>query len=245
MSKFRTISLCNVIYKIISKVLANRLKQALLYIISPTQSAFVLGRLIIDNVLVAYDTIHTMHVRKKGKKGTMTLKLDISKAYNQVEWPFLQKIMDRLGFQTRWIERVMRCVTTSFSILMNEKPHGMIHPSRGKRQGDPLSPYLFLLCAEGFTALLAKVELEGRITGVSICRGAPRVTNLLFADDSLLFCQATPKEREVVAKILQTYERASSQSINRGKSSAFFGNNTTNTETTDVADFGGQGGGEV
>ena len=235
MSEFRPISLCNVIYKIISKVLANRLKQVLPDIFAPTQSAFVLGRLITDNVLVAYETIHTMHVRKKGKKGTMTLKLDISKAYNQVEWPFLQKIMDRLGFQTRWIERVMRCVTTSsFSILMNEKPHGMIHPSRGIRQGDPLSPYLFLLCAEGFTALLAKVELEGRITGVSICRGAPRVTNLLFADDSLLFCQATPKKRKVVAEILQTYERASSQSINPKKSSAFFSNNTTDIQKQQI-----------
>ena len=207
MSKFRPISLCNMIYKIISRVLANRLKQVLPNIISPTQSAFVLGRLITDNVLVAYETIHTMHVRKKGKKGTMALKLDISKAYDQVEWPFLEKIMEKLGFPTRWIERVRSCVTTpSFTVLVNEKPYGMIHPSRGIRQGDPLSPYLFLLCAEGFTALLAKAELDGRITGVSICKGAPRVTNLLFADDSLLFCQATPKEGEVVAEILQTYE---------------------------------------
>ncbi|XP_065629141.1 secreted RxLR effector protein 78-like [Quercus suber] len=148
-----------------------------------------------------------MHVRKKGKKGSMALKLDISKAYDRVEWTFLEKIMEKLGFPTRWIERVMSCVTTtSFSVLVNGKPHGMIHPLRGIRQGDPLSPYLFLLCAEGFTALLAKAELDRRITGVSICRGAPRVTNLLFANDSLLFCQATPKEGEAVAEILQTYE---------------------------------------
>ncbi|XP_030944700.1 uncharacterized protein LOC115969235 [Quercus lobata] len=87
---------------------------------------------------------------------------------------------------------------------------------------------------EGFTTLLAKVELEGRITGVSICRGAPRVTNLLFADDSLLFFQATPKEREVVAKILQNYERASSQSINPEKSLAFFNNNTTDIQKQQI-----------
>ena len=230
MSELRPISLCNVIYKIISKVLANRLKQVLPNIISPTQSAFVLDRLITDNVLVAYETIHTMHVRKKGKKGSMALKLDISKVHDRVEWPFLPKIMEKRGFLTRGIERVMNCVTApTFSILANGKPHGMIHPSRGIRQEDPLSPYLFLLYAEGFTALLAKAELEGRIRGVSICRGAPKVTNLLFADDSLLFCQATPKEGEVVAEILQTYERASGQSINLEKSSAFFSNNTTNT----------------
>ena len=81
---------------------------------------------------MAYETIHTMLVRKKGKKGTMALKLDISKAYDQVEWPFLEKIMEKLGFPTRWIERVMSCVTTpSFSVLVVGKPHGMIHPSRG------------------------------------------------------------------------------------------------------------------
>ena len=136
--------------------------------------------------------------------------------------------MEKLGFPVDWIDRVMSCVTTqSFSILINGKPYGMIHPSRGICQGDPLSPYLFLLCAEGFTALLKKAKSEGRIKGVSICRGAPKVTNLMFADDSLLFCQATRDEGETIAKILQTYERASRQSINLEKSSVYFSNNTS------------------
>ena len=99
--------------------------------------------------------------------------------------------MEKMGLPALWIERVMSCVTTPFfSILMNGKPYGMIHPSKGLHQGDPLSPYLILLCMEGFTALFAKANLKGRINGVSICRGPPRVTNLLFANDLLLFCQA-------------------------------------------------------
>ena len=120
---------------------------------------------------MAYETLHAMHSRKKGKKGSIALKLDISKAYDRVEWSFLQGIMQRMGFPEGWIKRVMGCVTTStFSILINGKPFGNIHPSRGIRQGDPLSPYLFLLCAEGFTSLLEKAQLEGHIHGVSICR---------------------------------------------------------------------------
>ncbi|XP_075663965.1 uncharacterized protein LOC142633609 [Castanea sativa] len=130
-----------------------------LFQMGPTKALGPNGRLITDNVLVAYETLHTMHTRKKGKKETLALKLDISKAYDRVKWKFLQRIMERMGFPALWIERVMCCVTTpTFSILVNGKPYGMIHPSRGIRQGDPLSPYLFLLCAKGFSTLLAKNE---------------------------------------------------------------------------------------
>ena len=136
-----------------------------------------------------------------------------------------------MGFPDTWIERVMSCVSTpSFSILVNGRAYGMIHPSRGIRQGDPLSPYLFLLCAKGFTTLLDQAESEGRIKGVSICRGAHKVTNLMFVDDSLLFCQATQVEVETIAQILQTYEKASGQSINLEKSSAYFSSNNSDSQ---------------
>ena len=109
MANFRPISLCNVIYKIISKVLANRLKLILPQLISPTQSAFVPWHLIIDNVLVAYETLHAMHIRKKG---ALALKLDVSKAYDRVEWGFLKGMMIKLGFPEVWVERVMSCLYT-------------------------------------------------------------------------------------------------------------------------------------
>ena len=158
----RPISLRNVIYKIISKVLTNMLKLILPQLISPTQSAFVPGRLITDNVLVAYETLHAMHNRKKGKKGALALKLNVSKAYDRVEWGFLKGMMIKLGFLEVWVDRVMSCVSTPFfSIRINGKAYGNIVPTRGIRQGDPLSPYLFLLCAEGFMSLLAKAESKG------------------------------------------------------------------------------------
>ena len=227
-SDYRPISLCNVIYKIIAKVLANRLKQILPQIISPTQNAFVPGRLITDNVLVAYEALHTMHGRRKGKIETLAMKLDISKAYDKVEWDFLKRIMLKLGFPDVWVDRVMSYVISpSFSILINGKPYGTIHPTRGIWQGDPLSPYLFLLCAEGFTSLLQTAELERTIHGVSICRRAPCISHLLFADDSLLFCQAIEKETKVVMEILKLYAKASGQCINMDKSSVYFNSNTS------------------
>ena len=164
-------------------------------LISPSQSAFVPGRLITDNVLVAYETLHAVNNKRSGKKDSLALKLDVSKAYDRVEWDFLKSIMSKMGLPDIWIDRVMCCVmSASFSVRINGKVYGNIRPFRGIRQGDLLSPYLFLLCAEGFTSLLARAQNEGRIHGVAVCRCAPSISHMLFADDSLLFRRATPGE---------------------------------------------------
>ena len=136
--------------------------------------------------------------------------------------------MLKLGFPDMWVDRVMSYMTSSsFSIQISGKAYGNIYPLRGLRQGDPLSPYLFLLCAKGFSSLLAKAQEEGRLHGVSICRRAPAISHLLFADDSLLFCRANQEEVQVVSKVLQTYATAFGQCINFEKSSVYFSSNTT------------------
>lgn len=195
LSDFRPISLSNVLYKLISKVLANRLKFILPHIISPEQSAFVPGRLITDNVLVAFETLHSMASRFSGKEGYMALKLDMSKAYDRLEWDFLEVMLRKLGFVEIWINLLMSCVrTVTYLILLNGQPQGHIVPSRALRQGDPLSPYLFILCTEALSSLIRKAEDEGRISGVPISRGGIRINHLFFADDSLLFCKANLRE---------------------------------------------------
>ncbi|XP_050277977.1 uncharacterized protein LOC126719473 [Quercus robur] len=176
-SEFRPISLCNVLYKIFSKVLANRLKRILPKIITEHQSAFTKSRLIFDNILVAFESLHSMQ-KHNGKEGFMAIKLDMSKAYDRVEWPYLEAVMRKMGFNNKWIKLLMLCVTTiSYSILVNGEPKGLIHPSRGIRQGDPISPFLFLLCTEGLHGLISKAASQGDIRGYSLCRNSPRSTS--------------------------------------------------------------------
>ena len=225
-TKFCPISLCNVIYKIMSKVLANRLKKILPEAISEAQSAFVSRRLITDNILVAFETMHTIDQRRKGKEGLMAIKLDISKAYDRVKWPYLEAIMQRIGFKDKWVSLIRMCVkTVSYSILISREPRGSITPTRGLRQGDPISPYLFLLCAEGLSAMIKRKERLGRLRGVSVKKGAPRISHIFFADDNLIFCRATDGDCAQIAEGLATYEKELGQKLNKEKTSLFFNKN--------------------
>lgn len=125
---FRPVSLCNVIYRIVAKTLANRLKQTLKDIISPTQSAFVLNRLITDNVIIGYECLHKIRQTKGKKNGLVALKLDISKAYDRIEWNFLKNAMQQLGFSSNLVN-LMNCISTiSFSVLINGVAKGLIYP---------------------------------------------------------------------------------------------------------------------
>jgi hypothetical protein len=155
----------------------------------------------------------------------MAVKLDMSKAYDRAEWS--EPIMRQLGFAEGWISLIMHCVTSvTYSVLVNGAPYGNIIPSRGLRQGDPLSPYLFLLVAEGLSSLLVKAETVGTITRVSFFARGLRLSHLFFADDSPLFCRANFTEWGNLLRILKMYEQASSQKLNSDKTTVFFSKNT-------------------
>jgi hypothetical protein len=222
MGDYRPISLCNVLYKMVSKLLANRLKMVLDKCISEEQSAFVEGRYITDNALIAIEIIHALKRKTRGVKGELALKIDISKAYDKVEWSFLKGVLSRMGFSEKWMQWMMLCVSSvNYSALVNFEKVGPIHPGRGLRQGDPLSPYLFILVAEGLTALISKAVANGELHGVKICRGAPSVSHLLFADDCFIFCRSNLSETRKLMEILKIYEDASGQEINLSKSEVF------------------------
>ena len=157
MADFRPISLCNVVYKLISKTIANRFKAPLSHIISENQSAFTSDKLITDNVLVAFELMHFLNHKNASKGGYMAAKLDMNKAFDRIEWCFIQAVMERLGFSSKWVNLVLRCITSeSYSVLINGAAYGDITPTQDLWQGDPLSPTLFLICTKGFSTLIHK-----------------------------------------------------------------------------------------
>ena len=157
----------------------------------------------------------------------MALKLDMSQVYDRVEWEFLERAMRHLGLGKRRVRLIMSCISlVSYSVILNGQHVGNIKPSRGLRQGDPLSSYLFLMCAMGLQSLLRKAEMEGHIRGVAICRNGPKVSHLFFVDDSVIFCSAKEEECQKILDILAIYERGSGQKINREKTNIFFSSNT-------------------
>lgn len=173
-SEVRPISLCNVIYKLVSKVLANRMKQLLPFLVSKNQSALQAGKVATNNILKAFEAFYYMKHRQSGIASFMALKLDMSKAYDRVEWNFMEGLLRKMGFHKRWIALMMECIRiVSYSILINGEPTGIIHPSRGIRQKDPLSPYLFLLCTEGLHDLINQAILARSIWGILIYRIGP------------------------------------------------------------------------
>jgi hypothetical protein len=155
----------------------------------------------------------------------------MSKAYDRVEWSFLHAMMEKMGFCREWIQLIMNCVTSvSYRVKVNGNIGTSFIPERGLRQGDPLSPYIFLLCAEGFSALLNQAQNTSRIKGMCICQRAPSISHLLFADDSLLLVRANGDTAVQIQAILNLYEQVSGQTINKGKSAVLFTPNTSDED---------------
>ncbi|KAL0407597.1 UNVERIFIED_CONTAM: putative ribonuclease H protein [Sesamum radiatum] len=182
---FRPISLCNVTGKILSKLLNTQIATILPKIISPSQSGFVQGRMIADNILLAQELTHCLG--KNCSTNNMIIKLDMAKAYDRLNWGFLYRILEKLGFHQNWISMVRKLIENCwFSILINGEGTGFFKSTRGLRQGDPLSPALFVIAAEylsrGLDNLFTK---HPKLRFFS--KSALSVSHLAFADDVIIF----------------------------------------------------------
>ena len=217
--EFRPISLIFGVYKIISKVLANQLRNVLDKIVSGSQNAFVGGRQILNSVLIANECLDSR--LKSGQSGVLC-KLDMEKAYDHVGWNFLLYMLHHCGFSSTWRRWIYNCISSArFSILVNGSPTGFFESSRGLRQGDPLSPFLFLIVMEALSRLLARAGIGRFIKGFLVgCHEEESldISHLLFADDTLIFCGADPLQLRYLKGVFIWFQAVSGLKINLGKS---------------------------
>ncbi|XP_022024390.1 uncharacterized protein LOC110924702 [Helianthus annuus] len=220
---YRPIACCNVLYKCISKIVADRLKVGLNDIVSINQSAFVPGRRISDNVLLTQELMHNYHRHVGPPK--CAFKVDIQKAYDTVDWNFLEGILMGFGFHPTMVHWIMLCVsTTSYSVCVNGEVHGFFKGSRGLRQGDPVSPYLFTLVMEVLTAILQHtVRIDNSFKFHNKCE-RQQIVNLCFADDLFIFAKGEIASARCIMKALDSFSKMSGLLPSVQKSTVFFSN---------------------
>ncbi|GKV33735.1 hypothetical protein SLEP1_g42199 [Rubroshorea leprosula] len=217
LTNYRPISLIGCMYKIVSKLLANRMRKVMDSIISPNQSAFVGKRQIVDGIIITNELIHEV---KRRKRPTLIFKVDFEKAYDSVNWKFLDCMLDKLGFCTKWQSWIQECLASaSSSVLVNGSPTEEFCMSKGLRQGDPLAPFLFLVVAEALHGLIMKAVKERMLVWVVVGLGELEISHLQFVDDTIIFCEASSSNVQVVKGIFRSFELLSGLKVNFFKSS--------------------------
>ncbi|RVW93866.1 Transposon TX1 uncharacterized 149 kDa protein [Vitis vinifera] len=218
-SDFRPISLITSLYKIIVKVLSGRLRGVLHETIHYTQGAFVQGRQILDAVLIANEIVDER--RRSGEEGVV-FKIDFEKAYDHVKWDFLDHVLEKKGFSPRWRKWMSGCLSSvSFAILVNGSAKGWVKASRGLRQGDPLSPFLFTLVADVLSKMLMRAEERNMLEGFRVGRNRTRVSHLQFADDTIFFSNSREEELQTLKSLLLVFGHISGLKVNLNKSSIY------------------------
>ncbi|CAL0323583.1 unnamed protein product [Lupinus luteus] len=216
---FRPISLVGSLYKILAKVLEERLKGVMSSLISSSQSAFIQDRNILDATVIINETIHSA---KKAKDGCLMLKVDFEKAYDSVDWGFLDYMLLIMGFSNKWRMWIKGCLSsTSMLVLVNGSSSDHFSVSKGLRQGDPMAPFLFIIIAEGFAGLVRNAKNLGLFEGYKVGSFGIKVCDLQFADDTILVCKPTYSNLWCVKTILRCFELASGLKVNAHKSSLF------------------------
>ncbi|KAL0295487.1 UNVERIFIED_CONTAM: hypothetical protein Scaly_3103000 [Sesamum calycinum] len=208
-SDFRPISLCNVTNKILSKLLYKKLSLSLPNLISPAQSGFVTSRLITDNILMAQEMIH--HLDLRYKNSNLVIKLDMSKAYNRVDWNFLLLIMEKIGFPSRFLSLIKHAIQDCwFIVLVNGETTGFFKSSRGLRQGDPISPALFIIAAEALSKGIDHL-FNGNPDMHFQTKCEVKISHLSYADNVIIFTNCKEAGLIRLMNFLRKFEEQSGQ----------------------------------
>ncbi|GAU47276.1 hypothetical protein TSUD_94650 [Trifolium subterraneum] len=217
LNDFRPISLVGSLYKILAKVLANRLRMVVGRVISESQTAFVKDRQILDGILIANEVVDEA---RKTKKELLLFKVDFEKAYDSVDWGYLDAVMGRMSFPVLWRKWIKECVcTATASVLVNGSPTDEFPLKRGLRQRDPLSPLLFLVFAEGLHVLMQAMVENHFFSGYSVgMQNSVSVSHLQFADDTLLLGTKSWANVRAMRETLVLFETMSSLKVNFSKS---------------------------
>lgn len=240
MSNFQPINLCNTIYKIVSKIIVNRLQPVMDDLISPNQNALIKGRLISDNIFLASELITFIYKSRTMKSHWGTTKLDLAKAYERLSWPFIRMVLTRMNFLDLFINIIMECILSiSYSLLLNGHKVQSFHPSRGLRQGDPLSPYIFIIAMNTLSAALHLAEYNDELEGVQFAIRGPWVSHLMYVDDIVLFLKVSHDSCEANKETLDDFFKASGLSLNHMKSSVIFSPNTLRVLKEDCSNLMG------
>lgn len=217
LNDFRPISLVGCLYKVVTKILAARIKKVLPQVITDTQFAFLGGRGMLDSVLIANEAVHDAKMRKSP---SLIFKVDFEKAYDSIRWRFLVYMMRRLNFCEKWVMWVVGCLESSFvSVLVNGSPTDEFKMEKGVRQGDPLAPFLFLIVAEGLNGILKQAVETNNFIPLKVGKDEPVELSILqFADDALFIGKACIQNVIVLKCVLRCFELASGMKVNFHKS---------------------------
>ncbi|XP_040372858.1 uncharacterized protein LOC112194030 [Rosa chinensis] len=235
MMQFRPISLCNTVYKVVSKIIVARIRPYMQKLVSPNQVSYVPGRQISDNIMIAQEVLFKFK-KSAGKKGFFAWKVDLSKAYDRLNWQFIESVLYESLLPQSLVKLIMSCITsTSFQICLNGELTQSFNAQQGIRQGDPLSPYIFVLCMEKLSHLIQSTVDIGAWKAVRASQSGPKISHLFFADDLMLFSEATSDQACIIKQCLDTFCSLSGQAVSYEKSLIFCSPNTSNEIAADIS----------
>jgi len=233
---YRPIACCSVIYKIISKVLTNIMQDVQDSIVSESQYAFIKGRVIFDNIILSHELVKSYG--RKGVSPRCMLKIDLQKAYDSLEWPFVNYLMLKLGFPYKFVNWVMACITTaSYTFNVNGDLTSPFQAKKGLRQGDPISPYLFVICMEYLNRCLMQLKENSEFRYHPRCKRL-HLMHICFVDDLLLFSRGDVGSVTQLFEAFNLFSAASGLKANQSKSSIYFGGVALNVQEAILTKFG-------